>query len=114
MATPKSPPFSIRLLKTESDSAEASSPDNEQLLSPLPATYRTASDDLAAASRHIKAYIEKELDLRRVTKVFDSLWVAGRPMPPRPLHHQFFAQPEDLGDRADGHAYCLDNKLNIP
>lgn len=94
--TPKSPPFSIRLLTTESDSAEASSPNNEQLLSLLPATYRTASDDLAAASRHIKACIEKELDLRRVTKVFDWLWVAGRPMPPRPLHHQLLLNREIL------------------
>ena len=32
--------------------------------------------------------LEKELDLQRLNKVFHWLWVAGRPMPPRPLHHQ--------------------------
>jgi hypothetical protein len=51
----------------------------------LPASYRTDSDNLAAASLNI---INKELDLQRLNKVFVWLWVAGRPMPPRPLHYQ--------------------------
>ena len=32
--------------------------------------------------------IEKELNLQRLNKIFGWLWIAGRPMPPRPLHHQ--------------------------
>jgi hypothetical protein len=43
---------------------------------------------LATPSRHVITCIEKELDLQRLNKVFGWLWVAGRPMPPRPLHHQ--------------------------
>ncbi|OQD68822.1 hypothetical protein PENDEC_c030G01277 [Penicillium decumbens] len=56
-------------------------PDDEQLLSLLPASYRTDSDNLAAAS---------------LISVFGWLWVAGRPMPPRPLHYQLLLSREIL------------------
>ncbi|KAL4947429.1 hypothetical protein BDW69DRAFT_204422 [Aspergillus filifer] len=80
------PPFSIQLLKAESDS-----PLGEQFplfLPLLPASYWTESDNLAVASRDVIRCIEKELDLQRLTKIFGWLWLAGRPMPPRPLHYQ--------------------------
>lgn len=38
--------------------------------------------------------MEKELDLQRLTKFFGWLWVAGRPMPPRPLHYQLILSRE--------------------
>ncbi|RYP16559.1 hypothetical protein DL767_010167 [Monosporascus sp. MG133] len=69
------PPFSIPLL----DAADASG---------LPASSRTDSHGLAAPSRDVITYIEKELDLERLNRIFAWLWIAGRPMPPRPLHHQ--------------------------
>ncbi|KAH6970503.1 hypothetical protein BKA56DRAFT_678494 [Ilyonectria sp. MPI-CAGE-AT-0026] len=34
------------------------------------------------------ACVEKELDLLRLTSIHGWLWLAGRPMPPRPLHRQ--------------------------
>lgn len=60
----------------------------------LPASYRTETDDLVASSRHAMTCIEKELDLERLDKVFCWLWLAGRPMPPRPLHHQLLLSRE--------------------
>lgn len=53
----------------------------------LPASYRTAEDDLTAPGP-ISEAVDAELDLSRLTAVHDYLWLAGRPMPPRPLHQQ--------------------------
>lgn len=92
----RSSPFSIRLLEEDSVRASAASPDNKQLTSLLPASYYTKSDNLAAASRDLVLCIEKELDVRRLTEVFNWLWVAGRPSPPRPLHYQLLLGREIL------------------
>lgn len=81
------PPFSVRPLHYDSDTA-GMPPSDDELLSLLPASRRTKSDNIVAASRDVKACVEEELDLRRLTDIFDWLWLAGRPMPPRPLHHQ--------------------------
>ncbi|KAJ5767602.1 hypothetical protein N7533_000185 [Penicillium manginii] len=34
------------------------------------------------------ACIQSELDLKRLHEISPWLWIAGRPVPPRPLHHQ--------------------------
>ncbi|KAH7119436.1 hypothetical protein B0J13DRAFT_629578 [Dactylonectria estremocensis] len=89
MRIEQSPPFSIRLLNhNDGGDAGAAPLDDHQLIPLLPATYRTESDDLAAPSRHVFACIKTELDLHRLNKVSGWLWIAGRLMPPRPLHHQ--------------------------
>jgi len=54
----------------------------------LPASHRTAHDDLVDPSQDLAAFLSKELDLTRLSRIQDHLWLAGRPMPPRPLHHQ--------------------------
>ena len=69
---------------------------NEHPSSLLPASYRTKSDDMAAPARDVTACIEKELDLRRLTSIHGWLWVAGRPMPPRPLHYHLLLRREIL------------------
>lgn len=57
----------------------------------LPASYRTEIDHLtrirAPDIRDI-TFLRQELDLQRLNSVFDWLWLAGRPMPPRPIHYQ--------------------------
>ncbi|EFR03716.1 hypothetical protein MGYG_06713 [Nannizzia gypsea CBS 118893] len=94
------PPFSVLLLRADGASPQ---PD-EQLLSALPATYRTARDDLSAPSRDVMACVESELALDRLTRIFHWLWVAGRPMPPRPLHHQLLLGREIyITERMDMH-----------
>jgi hypothetical protein len=89
-----SSPFSIRLLKNGDNNSDAPPPNDDQLLSLLPATYRTKSDDLIAASHQVMLRVKKELDLRRLNNVFDWLWIAGRPMPPRALHQQVLLSRE--------------------
>ncbi|KAK1489394.1 hypothetical protein CCUS01_03441 [Colletotrichum cuscutae] len=67
---------------------KASSPDQLQKL--LPVSYRTGSDnsDLAPATPHNSAFLEKELGLGRLVQLNPRLWFAGRPTPARPLHYQ--------------------------
>ncbi|KAJ0362696.1 hypothetical protein COL26b_013263 [Colletotrichum chrysophilum] len=78
-------PFSQRLL------ADASLEDN--LLSLLPASKRTDDDDLECLtathqSTDIRRWVSEEVDVDRLDDIHEWLWVVGRPMPPRPLHHQ--------------------------
>lgn len=69
---------------------------DEDLSSVLPASYRTESDDLAAPACHITACIDKELDLRRLTRIHGWLWAVGLPMPPHSLHYQLLLRREIL------------------
>lgn len=96
------PPFSVKLLQppTEED-ADASRHGHDQL---LPATYRTEHGDLATAARQVTACIEKELDLERLASIHTWLWLAGLPLPPRPLHHQILLSREIfVTERMDMH-----------
>ncbi|GKZ33015.1 hypothetical protein AbraIFM66950_002732 [Aspergillus brasiliensis] len=92
----ESPPFCAQPLTVDNNS--------NALLSLLPASYRTASDNLVASSRDLLTCIEKELDLERLDKIYSRLWVAGRPMPPRPLHYQLLLSREIfVTERMDMH-----------
>ncbi|GIK03992.1 hypothetical protein Aspvir_008067 [Aspergillus viridinutans] len=104
MQSPDSPPFSVRLLRADDDKGDASHPGTKQLLSAFPASYRTEADHLVSPSNDVMGCIENELDLQRLDKVVDWLWLAGRPMPPRPLHHQLLLGREIfITERMDMH-----------
>ncbi|KAF4161658.1 hypothetical protein CNMCM8927_004890 [Aspergillus lentulus] len=83
LQSPDSPPFSVRLLKANDDKGNASQSRTKQLLAALPALYRTETDHLVFPSNNVMDYVEKELDLQRLDKIVDWLWVVSRPMPPR-------------------------------
>ena len=51
---------------------------------------------MVAASLDIKAWIEKELNLQRLHSIMKRMWIVGRPMPPRPLHHQLLLSRDIL------------------
>lgn len=59
MAAQQSLPLSASLFGVEPECRDPPRP-NDRLLSLLPASYRTASDDVAAAGRHVHACIAKE------------------------------------------------------
>ena len=83
---PQQPPFSILLLSNAESGHPAAQISKEEFLQDLPASYRTDDYDLATTSRSLTAYIEKELDIKRLSKI--QLGAAGDPIPPRPLHFQ--------------------------
>ncbi|KAF4244033.1 hypothetical protein CNMCM8980_010369 [Aspergillus fumigatiaffinis] len=104
MQSPDSSPFSVRLLKANVHNGIASQSRTEQLLAALPASYRTEDDHLVSPSNNVMGCVEKELDLQRLDKIVDWLWVVGRPMPPRPLHHQLLLGREIfITERMDMH-----------
>lgn len=52
----------------------------------------------------VASLLGQELDLARLSSVYSWLWVAGRPTPPRPLHHQLVLGREVLvAERMDMH-----------
>lgn len=53
----------------------------------LPATWRTREDNIVVA-QPAPDFLRRELVAERLEDMHRWLWLAGRPMPPRPLHHQ--------------------------
>ena len=77
--------------------------EDEEYLDELPACYRV-KDDLRATSRPDLDLIEREFDLTKLNVVMKYLWMAGRPVPPRPLHHQLLLRREIvITERMDTH-----------
>ncbi|OHF02685.1 hypothetical protein CORC01_02081 [Colletotrichum orchidophilum] len=82
-------PFSQRVLQPELQAESSSSHNPEQVLRELlPASERDSVGRLSDPAQNVSEWLGRELNLDRLTNVFDSLWFAGRPMPPRPLHLQ--------------------------
>ncbi|KAK5656646.1 hypothetical protein OQA88_4626 [Cercophora sp. LCS_1] len=61
---------------------------NEELMDNFPASYRMHSDNLHALFAPSPETIERDLGADKLHEIIDHLWIAGRPVPPRPLHHQ--------------------------
>jgi hypothetical protein len=53
----------------------------------LPASYKTKDDILQISDTSVE-YLRQELGVDRLNDIHPLLWTAGRPMPPRALHHQ--------------------------
>ncbi|KAH7008705.1 hypothetical protein EDB80DRAFT_717233 [Ilyonectria destructans] len=107
-------PFSVRLLRSCDEISDPSQPDEELLLQLLPASYGTDNDDLVAPGLDDSTWIKKELDIRRLNKVITWLWVAGRPMPPRPLHYQILVNREIfLTEKMDMHLVWTTGRISL-
>jgi hypothetical protein len=93
---------------------DASTPSDYSLRSLLPASYRTASDDVAASTKDTAACVRGELDLHRLDIIFNWLWIVGRPMPPRPLHHQLLLSRDIvITERMDMHLVWTTGRIFI-
>jgi hypothetical protein len=75
-------PFTTRILP---DATRDQPKDLNQL---LPATWRTKQDHISVPSFGNYEFLQGELLVRRLNAIQPHLWLCGRPMPPRPLHHQ--------------------------
>lgn len=75
-------PFTCNILNRTEDNQD------EELLHQLPASYRVNHDDLHAPAVPESDLITSELNVKKLHHVIHLLWLAGRPVPPRPLHYQ--------------------------
>ncbi|KAL4883892.1 hypothetical protein BJY04DRAFT_215784 [Aspergillus karnatakaensis] len=75
-----------------------------ELDSLLPSTYRTKQGDVKLVKSNIKDFLSSELSIARLDNIYKFLWIAGLPVPPRPLHYQLVLQREIvLCERMDMH-----------
>lgn len=80
----------------------------------LPATYRTSDDELETPDAGNVDFLRKELNVDRLNAIHDWLFVVGRPMPPRPLHHQRVMQREIIvTERPDLHLVWAAGRIFI-
>jgi hypothetical protein len=54
----------------------------------LPASARTADHKLASPTGEIHNFLKKDLLVDKLNSIGPYLWLAGRPMPPKPLNYQ--------------------------
>lgn len=60
----------------------------EDLITLLPSSFRNSENDILTTRHHVTAFIDNELDVARLAVIHTWLWLAGLPIPPRPLHQQ--------------------------
>lgn len=90
MATLYELPFTLRRASSEPTAANTGAWPAD--FAELPATYRTHGDSLTVPSSTDLIFLQRELLVRRIDNVRNWLWVCGRPMPARPLHHQLLIE----------------------
>lgn len=70
----------------------------------LPASTRTADQTIVCPGDDMHSFLQKDLCVDRLNKIDSYLWLAGRPMPPRPLNYQVASSREiTTDDRIDMH-----------
>lgn len=83
------PPFTIDLLNIPA--AEEAKAKREVL---FPSTYRTELVELQLVKDNENGFLDVELSVPKLDGIYDHLWLAGLPVPPRPLHYQLVLQRE--------------------
>ncbi|KAI8958899.1 hypothetical protein F5Y11DRAFT_20714 [Daldinia sp. FL1419] len=102
-------PFTTRVLRSrEGSSTSQRTPDFSSL---FPASHRTKRDDIVIPSSE-PSFLERELLVKRLNDIQDWLWACGRPMPPRPLHHQILLSREiAISENAELHLVWSKNRI---
>jgi uncharacterized membrane protein len=82
----------------------------------LPAAYHNSRNELQEVdlgpADSIEQYIARELDVSRLNKIHDHLWLAGRPMSARPLHRQVMLDRQIVvTEQADLHLVWRESRL---
>ncbi|KAI6777607.1 uncharacterized protein J7T54_002871 [Emericellopsis cladophorae] len=109
------PLISHRILEDDAAAGVDPRPAATDLTDLLPASRRTPEDDLTTPAPHsVLACVDAELDLRRLADIHHWLWIAGRPMPPRPLHQQRLLNREIvITERLDQHLVWGDGRILV-
>jgi hypothetical protein len=70
----------------------------------LPASYQENDEILMLPTTNLSEILRRELSVKRLNRIQKYLWLAGRPMPPRPLNYQIAVSREIVVDeRMDMH-----------
>lgn len=89
-------PFS----KETSNSSHASDPASRL----LPASFQTPENFLIRPTEDVQSFLKKDLCVDRLNHIHQYLWLAGRPMPPKPLNYQLATSRQLVADqRIDMH-----------
>ncbi|CEF85645.1 unnamed protein product [Fusarium graminearum] len=127
----KQPPFHQLLLEKSilPGTTDVSKMSKDDLYSLFPASRRTKEDDLVAPEifhsfslanvendrtllTTILDWVDKEIDLCRLANIHNFLWIAGRPMPPRPIHQQRLLNREIfITERLDLHLVWTTDRI---
>ncbi|RMZ88343.1 hypothetical protein DV736_g4420, partial [Chaetothyriales sp. CBS 134916] len=79
-----------------------------------PVSYRTSDGDIALAELDDEDFLASEFSVDRLNNVFRHLWLAGLPVPPRPLHHQLVLQREIvITEKMDMHLVWTSGRIFI-
>ncbi|PWY93558.1 hypothetical protein BO94DRAFT_459570 [Aspergillus sclerotioniger CBS 115572] len=83
----------------------------------LPASFRTKDDRILAphaAENGVETFLDQDLLVPRLNEIQGLLRICGRPMPPRPLHHQIVMSREIVvTEQMDMHLVWLKNYIFI-
>lgn len=103
------PPFTINLLKHPA--AEVPGFKREEL---FPSTYRTELGELLLVKDNENGFLVGELSVPKLDSLYDHLWLAGLPVPPRPLHYQLVLQREIVVcEKMDVHLVWGNGRIHI-
>ncbi|SPO01039.1 uncharacterized protein DNG_03787 [Cephalotrichum gorgonifer] len=87
---------------------------NDDLADLLPASFRDDSNYVASPARQVVDWLERELDLQRLSRVQGLLWFAGLPLPPRALHLQLLLHRDIVvAEQMDMHLVWTDGRIFI-
>ncbi|KAI1140022.1 hypothetical protein F5Y05DRAFT_303946 [Hypoxylon sp. FL0543] len=79
-----------------------------------PAAIRAASATLVLPSQDLATYLANELGTRRLSRLHRYLWLAGLPVPARPLHRQrLMNRAVVVTERADEHLVWHENRVFV-
>ncbi|KAI1469769.1 uncharacterized protein F4812DRAFT_302662 [Daldinia caldariorum] len=86
-------PFKTQVLRSQEEPKAPSQVSGSDFSELLPASRRTTNDHIVVPQLD-RSFLQQELLVRRLNDIQDWLWLCGRPMPPRPLHHQILLSRE--------------------
>lgn len=102
-------PFAIDLLRHPA--AEVPKAKKEAL---FPSTYRTELGEVRLVKNNEKEFLEGEFSVPKLDSLYEHLWLAGLPVPPRPLHYQLVLQREIVVcEKMDVHLVWEKGRIHI-
>ncbi|CEL08624.1 hypothetical protein ASPCAL11772 [Aspergillus calidoustus] len=105
--TPLDPPFGkdvLKSLKPDGEHQDMRRNPGLALKQLLPASYRENNDIVKVPTTNLFDMLRQELSVKRLNRIHNYLWLAGRPMPPRPLNYQIATSRQIVVDeRLDMH-----------